>query len=130
LAPPDPEPVADLLRSWIRRAARSAGRAVRGGRMVTRRPGISNWQGQHLAYDWFYPRVTTPVHLYAADESVADMDSDPSLGLSPHLVGGFTTTAFEGCGHWTCLQDPVADRLAAAIDRDRRLALDPRPVPG
>ncbi len=70
MAPPAPEPLAVILRSWLVRLARTTGRALRGRTPARQRPSIRNWPGQHLAYNWFYPRLLVPVHLYNSQDSV------------------------------------------------------------
>jgi thioesterase domain-containing protein len=124
IAPPHAERPSVVLRSWAIRTARTTGRVLRGRTSSRQRPEILNWQGQHLAYDWFYPRLTTPVHVYNAEVTVDDMGGDPSIGLSPYLVGGFEVQVLPDSGHRTCLQPPTSERLIELIGRDRAAAAD------
>jgi thioesterase domain-containing protein len=118
VAPPRQEAPSSIVRSWFSRAGRTAARTLRGRSHARRRPGIRNWHGQHLAYNWQYPRLRTVLHLYNADETAADHD-DPSLGLSIYLNGGFTVDLVAGTDHKTCLDGAARDTIAAAIARDR-----------
>ena len=97
-------------------------RTLRDPRRARHRAGILNWHGQHLAYDWFYPRLTMPVHLYNAEDSVSDMGGDASMGLAPYLVSGFSVDVLPGTDHRSCLADVHADELIALIQRDRAAA--------
>ena len=129
LTPPRVEPVAVVARSWAVRAARTSVRVARGGRVAAKRGRILNWHGQHLAYDWFYRRLRVPIHVYNAEASVADMDDDPSLGLSMYLTGGFTAEVLAGTDHRTCLEPPSGDQLTGWIARDRAAATGASAIP-
>ena len=129
MAPPAPEPLAVILRSWLVRLARTTGRALRGRTPARQRPSIRNWSGQHLAYNWFYPRLQVSVHLYNSQDSVDDMDGDPSMGLAPLLIGGFDVEVLADSQHWTCLQSPCREQLIDLIGQHRRsdpAAISPR----
>jgi hypothetical protein len=123
LAPPRNERLSAVVRSWVVRFARTAGRSMRGRTLGRERLKVRNWHGQHLSYDWFYPRLRVPVHLYNSEESVADMDGDPSMGLAPYLIAGFDVRVFADTQHWTCLQPPWCDHLIDLIAQHRQAAL-------
>jgi hypothetical protein len=123
-APPRNERLSAVVRSWVVRFARTTGRFLRGRTLGRERRNIRNWHGQHLARDWFYPRLMVPVHLYNSQESVTDLDGDPSMGLAPYLISGFDVRVFPDTQHWTCLQPPCRDQLVALIGQHRRAAVD------
>jgi len=117
LARPDPVPVSVMVQDAARRFARTLLSIRKKGLMTRRRPRIPNWDGQHLMYEWAFPPLDVPVHLYNAVGTIEQNGNDPSMGLAPHLRAGYVLRTMAG-DHHTCLAPPNRELLTEAVVAD------------
>ena len=130
LSPPESAPIDVLLGSWVSAILRDPPRRI--GRLFRQRHRYGllgrgrrwdrRWWAAHLAHDWRYPSITTPVHLYGTDVSIRRSEGDPSQGLSRFLLGGFAVRRIEG-DHLSCIQPPHSGALTEMIERDRTASI-------
>jgi len=126
LAPPESASVGTVLRSWVSaltlgpplQIARRIRNRHRFALLVRNRRADRRWWALHLAFDWNYPSIVTPAHLYGTDVSIRRAGGDPSQGLATFLRGGFTLRRIGG-EHFTCIQPPHVDGLIGLIEKDR-----------
>lgn len=116
---PNGLPVRRMAKAWLSAFVKWPPRwfrdvVIRRGRPRRRK---SEWAALSVVWKWMHRDVDTPVHLYHTPDSIARIDGDPSLGLSPYLRGGYTLRLVSG-DHATCTELPHRVELVRAIVAD------------